>query len=693
MSRKITAWMCTFCLILGSLGLMPQAGAAAPAGSVYETSFANTDTALSGVSASEQEYFQIMDYWNIEQVRVRLDYKASPLASNEESSVTLRLNGRPFYSFRPVVSDQQLQQVSVTVPKALVVKGTNTLSIEGNIRTLEASERCPAEQPRDNWLQLFNTSSVAVEYHSAPITNSISDFNRHFIGLDMVSRGDGTIVVPEAGEPAELETAVYALSGFAKANSLKEKAIPLAGYGQEQVSGKKALVFVAMLNNLPAELKSKLSTQDLANKALIQLVDWKQQKVLVITSASEEMLVKAGRLMANQELVEQLNAGVKQVDGSTEVAAPELSIGRTISLTETGDSLTGQGHREQSYFISLPANRTIADTSKIKLDFRYAKNLDFNRSMVTLLVNNTPIGSKKLTAELADGDTLTVPIPKNLQVAGNFSVTAAFDLEMQDAYCTPNSVQQPWAYVTSDSVLQLNTQDRTELLFNNYPYPFLRDGSFNQVAVVLPKSLDSHTFYTLSNLFNLLGQYAESNSGEVKFYRDDAAAKELEDRQIIAIGSYKDNKVIRDSNDKLYFQYDDSGSSIRSNEKMSIEGEYGKRIGALQLIESPYGAGHGLLAVTGASSEAYDLASKLLASEAAKYKVYGDAVVTDKDGNVQAYRFKKETEDNSEGIVSQILDRKDVLGFAVAAVLVLALVLISLIFMIRKYRKGRREER
>ncbi|MDF2668687.1 MAG: cellulose synthase [Paenibacillus sp.] len=664
----------------------------AAAAQTYETTFTDTNNALSGGMTSRQQYFQIPPYWQVSEVKVNLDYQASPLLMNELSSVTMIINGTTFHSFRPVASKDTKQRVTVTIPAELIIKGTNTLTIEGNIQSTTNPElACPPPQTRESWLQVYNTSSVRVQYAATPMNGTISDFNQHFIGLDTVQAGHNAIAVPLNSSSSELEAAVYALSGFSKANSLKDKIIPILSYSPDNLKDKTAVVVIALYDSLPAELKSLLSSdQDLSSNAIIQLVNTDKQHTLVVTSKSFELLVKAGRFVANQALMGQLNSASKVVNELTEVASPVTTISKNVILTETGDRISGSMHREKTYFVPLPANRSIAEASKINLDFRYAKNLDFDRSMVTLLVNNAPIGSKKLTAVLADGDNMTVPIPKNLNTTGNFTVTVAFDLELKNnVSCIQNQNEMPWAFITKDSMLQLNTKDRTDLLFNNYPYPFLRDGIYNNVAVILPDQRDFYTFQTITNLFNLLGQYAEGNSGEVKFYGAGTEAKDLKDKQIIAIGTYQNNKIIRENNSKLYFQYDLSGSGIRSNEKMSIEAGYGKRIGTLQLIDSPYGAGHGLLAVTGAGSEYYYLASKLLASEGTIWKVFGDGAVTDKDGNIQAYRFKKQADQAQSTVISDVLQRKDVLGFMIAIVLVLVLVLLSLILMIRKYRLKR----
>lgn len=690
--RFIIICVSCLCLVFVQFG---QAWAAETSSDnlTYETTFTNTDIGLSGVRASKQVHFQTEDYWKVSDVSIYLDYKSSPLTRTERSSITLTMNGTKFHSFRPVVGEDLKQQATVKVPKELILKGKNTLTIEGYIQTVSEYQVCVPPEARDNWFQIYSTSGVAVHYTNEAPNGSINDFNRRFIGLDTVSTGQNAISVPKQGNPAELEAAVYALSGFAKTNSLKDKTIPIIAYGNENLNDKKAIVAVALYDQLPANIKGMLESQDLNDKALIQMMNKDKQPTLVLTSQNPDLLVKAGRLVANQELMRQLDSSTKVVDNQTDVTTAEVSINKNVKLTDTGDELKGWMHQEKTYFVSLPANRSLADASKVSLDFRYAKNLDFDRSLVTVLVNNTPIGSKKLTSELADGDAVTLPIPKNLNITGNFAVTVAFDLELKDAGCIQLQDETPWAFITKDTMLQLHTKDKTDLLFDNYPYPFLHDGSFNQVGVILPEEHDAYTYLTLSNVFNLLGQYAEGNTGNVRFYGDSTSSSDLQERNIIAIGTYQNNKIVRENNSHLYFQYDQARSSFQSNEKMSIDTDYGKRIGTLQLIRSPYESGHGLLAITGAGSEYYYLASKLITSESTKWKVFGDGVAVDKDGNINPYRFKKEAEQEPSSIMDKVMQRGDVFGFIAAAVLVMVLVLVSLILMIRKYRRNREGER
>ncbi|MFC3804120.1 cellulose biosynthesis cyclic di-GMP-binding regulatory protein BcsB [Cohnella sp. GCM10012308] len=687
-------------LCLAAAAMAPYAAIAAEPGissgpTSYTTPISDTDTTLDGNVSYKQQFFQVPAYWKVGQVKVALDYKASPLAQDKLSSVTISVNGTAVTSFRPVASESARQRMVVEVPASALIEGTNTLTIQGHIVSGdEQVQICTPTYYADKWFQIYKSSSIIVGYTPLPLANAIADFATRFTGLDTLARQDNAIAVPKDANASELEAAVYALSGLAKSGGAGTKGVPLLAYGidDNDIADKKLVVAVAMRDRLPASLRALIPDAALGDKAVIRLVDANGQPTLVATSDNAALLVKAGRLIGNASLLEQLSGPVKEVTENTEVASPVSNITKVVSLTDVGDQVTGVNHRTKDYFVALPANRSVAEASKLSLQFRYAKNLDFDRSLVTVLVDGKPIGSKKLTEALADGDSLNLTIPKNMNLSGNFTITAAFDLELKNnVSCVLPQDQMPWAFIDADTALQLNTKDRTELLFNNYPYPFLRDGIYNQVGVVLPEARDANTYRTIGNLFNLLGQYAEGNAGEVRFFGTDVTSDQLKDRNVIAIGSYADNPVIRNANNSLYFKYNAAGTGFVSNEKMSIDEEYGKRIGSLQLIVSPYESGHGLLAVTGAESRYAYLASKLIASESTLWKVYGDGAVTDMDGDIHAYRFKLEAAPAQPSAVADILDRGDVLAFTVAAVSILLLVLLSLILLIRKHRRKRRD--
>lgn len=655
---------------------------------VYE--YKLNSASISGYQSTNYQYFTVEDYWDVQDVQLKLHYDSSTLINEQASSMTLFLNGTPFYSFRPAVD--QNQEVLITIPSELVISGVNTLMLEGNRKT-DSNEDvynvCTVEDYSDNWLTIKDTSVIKLGYDRQPMQANISQFIKLFNGIDTLSSEMNSIIVNENPSATELETALYSLSGLSRSKADVDQQIPLLMKSDSEAANKEFLLLVSKYDTLPTDVAQKVGTLALEDKAILKLIQIGKQQILVVTSNSDELLTKAGRYVANPELMAQTNASEKWIDMNTEIMTPAVATSQYIKLTEAGDKLTGPMHNEKSYFVSLPANQTIAEASKIRVDLRYSQNLNFNRSLVTVLINDQPIGSKKLSEVMANQDILELTIPQNLNVNGNFTVTVAFDLEIEGLLCVNNQEQTPWAYIDNTSIMQLNTTDLHDLLFNYYPASFLRDGALNAIAVVLPEQLSSSDYLSLSNVFNLLGQYAQTNHGEVKVYFNSVDAALLENKQIIAIGSYKNNHFIREHNDKLYFKYDQNGEGFISNEKMSIESEYGKRVGALQLIQSPVSEGFGLMVITGSDPQYYVQAAQLIAAESGLWKLYGDSVITDTNGNLSIYRFKEDLPKPST--VSNILERKDVQNFVISAMLTMTVAIVALLLLTRKYWRKRRK--
>lgn len=662
----------------------------------YTVPLVREDVSLSGSAGSFEAAFQVPSYWEVSRVKLLLEVQVSEVSRKEWSTVTLSVNGKPFHSFHPETGTGIGQRLEIPLPAELLVQGGNALKLQTELRSYADERVCQEDTRVGHWLRIGGASRIETEYSLRPAENSIRDFNTRITGLDAVAAGRSLVALPADPKAADWEAAVYALTGYARTNLLTENTIPLLPYSAEHIQNKDYVTVVSLYDSLPQELKEpavagfQTGAPDLEHQGLIRLVNVQAKAVLIVTSRSPELLVKAGRLVANQEQMGQVSGNTLLLDAATDVAKPASGFTREVILTESGNQLTGPFHREHNYYIAMPGNLELGDASKISLDIRYAENLNFDHSLVTVKINGVPIGSKKLHKELAHADRAVFTVPGDLAVSGNFTVTVAFDLEADFNACAANREDTPWAYITPESLLQLQTRPGTELLLNHYPYPFIQDGQFASVSVILPDRRDNELYRTVGNLFHLLGRYAIGNTGEIRFSQASSAApEELKGRNLIAIGSYRDNAVIRAQNDKLYFRYNGEGTHILSNEKISLDAEYASTIGTLQLLPSPYGNG-GMLVVTGVEPQSVFRASRLLAGEEVRWKVYGDGVITDRDGKTQAFRFKKTTAPKPVTGLDEILKRQDVVTFTAAAALVLALVLVSLILLVRKHTRRRK---
>ncbi|EFS01160.1 cellulose biosynthesis cyclic di-GMP-binding regulatory protein BcsB [Listeria seeligeri] len=652
----------------------------------YQTVF-GTDKTAQGKFTTTKQNFTIENYWDVSSAKAKLVYTITQLNEKEISTMTLKINDVAFYSFRPDKTDKGTRQIEVEIPKDKLKKGVNVLSVESFVYTDLPDGRCTIDDTPANWLQFDKTSAVNVTYSDKAFKQTIADFGERFTGIDTVKSQQGAVAVLENAGDTELGAALEGLSGFSSANTLEDKNIPFGKYEEAKTrNGKNYIALFSNYDHLPAAIKSQIKAdKKLETQALFQVVTAGNTNTLVVTSKSNAALKKAGKLIANQNYLSQLGTNSKWLTTDEKIDTPANNVDKNTKLTTSGDKLKGIGHVTQDYFISMPANRSASTGTEVSLDFRYAQNLDFEHSLVTILVNGKPIGSQKLSAKKANGDKVTFQIPSDLNVKGDFSVTVAFDLVLTNNYCGFISDSEiPWAYITPESTINLNTTEETDLLFEQYPYPFVADGDFNNAMVVVPDKLTTEDTDSLANIFNLLGRFHDGNRGSLTAVHAKNWDKAKKDANVIAVGTMNNNPVIKNANDDLYFQYDKTGSYFLSNEKISIEKNYGKGLGSVQLIKSE---GMQILAVTGPGTTQTELGSELIASKANLAEIYGDGAIVDNDNTIHSYRFKKAADTQDESFGTKISNNKEVTVFGAFALLTVVLLGVAVLLILRKYRR------
>ncbi|AEO05531.1 cellulose biosynthesis cyclic di-GMP-binding regulatory protein BcsB [Listeria monocytogenes] len=655
----------------------------------YQTVF-GTDKTAQGKFTTTKQNFTVENYWDVSNANVKLVYTITQLSEKEVSTMTLKINDVAFYSFKPDKADKGTKQIEIEIPKDKLKKGVNVLSIESFVYTDLPDGRCTIDDTPANWLQFDKTSAINVSYSDKAFQKTIAEFGERFTGIDTVKSEQGAVAVSNKAGDAELGAALEGLSGFSAANTLEDKNIAFGQYEETKTrDGKNYLVLFSSYDNLPNDLKSQIKDDNkLEKQALYQVVTVGNTNTLVVTSKSNDALKKAGKLIANQNYLSQLGTNTKWLTTDERIDTPATSVDKNTKLTTTGDKLKGIGHITQDYFISMPANRSASTGTEVSLDFRYAQNLDFEHSLVTILVNGKPIGSQKLTAKKANGDKLTFQIPSDLNVKGDFSVTVAFDLVLTNNYCGFIADSEiPWAYITPESKINLNTSEETDLLFEQYPYPFIANGDFNNAVVVVPDELTTEDTDSLANIFNLLGRFHDGNRGDLTAVHAANWKKPKEESNVIAVGTMNNNPVIKNANDDLYFQYNKTGDYFLSNEKISIEKNYGKQLGSVQLITSD---GVPILAVTGPGAKQTELGSDLIATKANLAKIYGDGAIVDTDNTIHSYRFKKEADTQEESFGSKISNNKEVTVFGAFALLSVVILVVAVLLILRKYRRSRK---
>lgn len=690
--KGIKVMLCSLivaCILIGAFPALAETTGDGAA--IYEVGFSNEHN-LTGLTAAFNETFYIED-WTVSSASVTLCFSATPLARPEVSDFTLSLNSQRFYSGRFPESTGQVFETTIEIPSFIFVEGMNTLSVEAYIRTND-NDPCEEHLSNASWMTVLKDSSVSVKYTPNIVLNNVADCYEQFTSIDSLINDKSALFIPDSPSDSELTAAAFILSGIsnnAKTDYSRIQLLPYSGAASEFPYA----ICVAGLEALPQDIKAQLTDaqwEAASSDAVVAMVQPDTDSfILVVTGSNDAALINAARLFGNAEYMSQCVYSWRKVTSNEDVTFNWRENDTALVLTDSGSYIYGPFRQSVNYYIKNGSNHILTTGSKISLDFRYAENLDFDRSLVTVYINDKPIGSAKLTKERAGGDSLTLDIPDDMSVTGNFVVGISFDLEIKDLPCTIRRADMPWAYVSPLSTLELVSAESPFMLFDYYPSPFVSGGVMNDVVVVLPDDLSQADIEAMGKLLLTFGRYQNDNSGSLRVCRNSTIGN-VTDSNIVSIGALYKNYIAQQLNSSLYFKFSDQGTTILSNEKRLIEPNYGALLGTGQLLVSPYSDSddNALLLISGVTDENMLKAISYLGDVTKTWGVSGDGFVTDGD-TIFFHRFKS---DNSKelSLIDKILARNDIAAIVIVSVCILALFLVTTIFITAKRRRNARSD-
>ena len=659
------------------------------------------DVVLSGLFQTHVFYFYAEDYWDAQYAYAEIQLDVSQLISDVPASLTFTMNDTPVVSYLLDYQRGRSQTFYVQLPMRLLRDGYNTLGITGYARILD-DEGCLDEFTDANWVAIRKESYIQVGYELRDHGRRISYFPYPFI-TSVDETGSGTyVVVPEAMSGKELEAALSLRAALSRKTD-GEDLIHLIAEG-DMPGAADGLIFVAEYDHLPPACKAMVdasAAHDLSAGGLVLFEERDGTPLLLVTSRDPDCLMEAVALLMDEERAGQETGSaafarkggiaLKRASSAENMAAS----GRyTLAmLAGRGVELIGPFHQEAVIYLPYSGGFVLSEASKVALNFRYSKNLDFSRAMVTVYWGDVPVASKKLTAENADGDELSFTMPYDVIGTHADSIRISFELELPELFCTPRMDEMPWAYVADDSVFYLPVGENTEYQFQLRPYPFERGSAFNDLVVVIPEALDGVQLQGLGQLITLYGVSLDPY-GEITVVRDAELTDEMKRHHLIVWGTWRDNILVRELNDRLAFSFNEDGSAYLSNGKLLLSERYASQMVTLQLLGSPYEAGRAVLVCSTASRENFQTLSGFLAEEENLWALSGDTALIDSELSLRTYDMQEKGSRQKTPVLKQMLEENrssTIFSLIALSVMLLLLLTIVLIFT-RTYWSQRKKK-
>lgn len=654
-----------------------------------------SEIAFRGVFSSHSWFLNIDKWWDLNKVEGNVFYNVTQLIDDKkEATLTVSINGIPFYSTRIIYKPED-QNITFVIPKNLIREGGNQVKIEGYCRV--SDKPCNDDNNYGNWVTLSSKSNMIARFTDKEPSNYISQFPYPFYKVNESDNPNATIVISNEFSDGQLASGLMLSSYFGRVNSYgyyKGSLIKYSDIGDNI----KNIIYIGGSKNIPDNIRAvfkELDGQDYNNNVVIKMgvspynKPGENNKIMAILSDKDELLAKGINFLMNKDLVDQGNSDTVIInkDLKTEVLSVEES--GNITFKELGNSeikVEGPFRRSARVGYLLPRNKVLTQGSKIKIYTRYSENLDFTKSLVTIYVNGTPIGSKKLQKEKANGDELELLIPMDVSKSTYVEVTITFDLELEGTYCEFRQEETPWALITGDSYLFAPNNDVDLYMFDTYPNPFIYNRRFNETELVIPENLASTDLTALGLTFSNMGKDVKYTDGTLQVVKGSDFKEVDKAKNLIIYGTPTNNSFIKSINDNLWFKYDSEFKGFLSNEKLSLINPYASNIAVYQFDVSPFNKERAMLVITSPREDILRKSLVYLYSEKENAKISGDSIVVDDLGNIKNFRFKK---DIKKPVVTKVeeLDTKAKGLIAVIGLFIVFLITAGVLF----YRKNRSE--
>lgn len=612
----------------------------------------NSDIIFKGVFSNYSFYFNIDKWTNIESLISNININVNQLVdSSKESYITFSLNGVPFYSKDIIYNEfNKTQNIKVDIPLDNLKEGANEFKIEGYCRISDTP--CTDDVNIANWLVVKKDSGIDIKYKEKIVDNKIMYFPYPFVKAS--NSNDTKIVIPDYYSDYDLQRAFLLSSYLGKSNKFNYE-IEVIKYNDLKKSDNNSnIIYVGSKDSIPEEINNlfgDLKSLDLSNSAIIRVGNSPYinnkgiSKIMVITSDNESYNLKAINLLINDKIITQIDSDKFIVNKELDEKMEVVEVKNTVSLKDMGISelqFKGLFRSESTVSYFIPKNRTISSGGKIKLNFRYSENLDFDKSLLTVYINNSPIGSKKLEKENALKDYLEIDIPNNTIANNYIEVKLAFDLELPNTYCERREEEMPWAVISGDSYIHYETQNINGYFFDKYPAPFVIDNRFNDLFLSVPDNMSSEELNSLGDIFEIIGTEISNNTGSLEVARYSNLKGREKDKNLIIYGTPKNNELIRNINNSLWFKYDESYSKFIGNEKLFLTEDFNSNIAIFQMDISQYNNQRVMLVLTSPNKDILIESLSYLGDNDKLSKLSGDSVIVDKNGEFRSFKFKED---------------------------------------------------
>jgi hypothetical protein len=558
------------------------------------------DSVFTGVYGGKTLFFTINPHWEMsDNGYMVLRYAHSIPEEYWGSTMSVLVNGVPVYSILLNNKTENIEEVKIPIGKEALREGVNELTIRTYHRL--TSLVCDDDSNPGNWVVVYKNSHLHLDYSPKVDGNTLKEYPYPYLHIGANDPIAFEVLLGEGYTKEHLKTALLMSADMGKRLPF-ENIEPSIGLYTASRNYSKNIIFVGDERRLPDDLRDSLTDEELEasrTKGLIKEVVSPynlDKKALIIISDQYEFLLKSVQVLSREVTNNQLNDSKVMVDQETWLNTSVNEQDEYVTLEEMGyGQITMAGQRFASAVIDYKVSDewVLRNDAHLYLKLRYTDVIDFDNSSVTVKINGIPIFSKKLVPEGVKEDAFFVELPSEVSHFGFLRVEVQFTLDVimdcENGSFDPNV----WAYIAGESYFYLPHDQRLISTLENYPYPLISDGLFNEFKFVVQKD---HNIGNLGALFAYLGHSLREITDFDLYYDGDDITP---DGHILYIGNPSTSDFMKVINNGLTIGYDQELKGYRREDLDLIALDEGS-VSLVQLAELSEGT---VMALTGLDQE------------------------------------------------------------------------------------------
>ncbi len=577
------------------------------------------------------------------------------------STVTVSINDQPLYSMNMLKDKPQKKPIEVMVPRSVLKAGQNSIGFQFyNIQDI--TNPCKDLDNPAAWSVVHRDSTLEMTYQNKSI-ESLNLFPDPFLKMERFEKRKSPLVIALPPEPTleELKTATILVQYFgyldpfmyASIKILTDKSSPDSKIKNSNI------IAVGDLNRNPfaSELKSRVPLEVMNKldqvRGIIAMIKspFKDERVAVIISGKfEKTLFKSAEVLTFPSLVQKIEGPYATVDTSQDLPERKsIADVNNPTFTDLGyfsTKLAGTYESTANFAYSVPPHWQLQHGSALFIDASYSPLLNPEKSIMTVLINDKPIESFKLSG---GGGRMRwrFQIPDELLNDKAFYVTIRVYLDVNQTDCESRYYDRAWVIINDQSYFSLPHTLAEDTGFQNFPASFYGESGLNFIKIIIPDEPTTNDYncaFDMVYLFSSLMPYNVKPQFEI-FKVSEISEKDLKEFDLVLVGSMQTNALLAKINPQLPLPLDpDTGQPKQA--AMKILPEFLSNVAVIELARSFWNPKRSMMVVMAANSSLLRLAAQNLLKREVSSQWEGNIVfVNERD---QWYSYEKSKKGKSE---------------------------------------------